>query len=228
MTSPHLETTSLHRALAGASRVRIMELLRAGQSLDAHELGKGVGLHPNTVRSHLDLLIEAGLVEGLPAPSTGPGRPRVVYRLMEGRTFPAGDEPGYKLLAQILASYLTGTARDPSAAAEEAGNAWGHYLTEKAEPFARLTAAQATQRIQALFQELGFAPEVRAEGDRQRILLHRCPFRETAETTPEVVCAVHLGLLRGALDEIGAPLEATLLEPFVEPSLCVAHMQLAG
>jgi len=147
---------------------------------------------------------------------------------MEGRTFPAGDEPGYKLLAQILASYLTGTARDPSAAAEEAGNAWGHYLTEKAEPFARLTAAQATQRIQALFQELGFAPEVRAEGDRQRILLHRCPFRETAETTPEVVCAVHLGLLRGALDEIGAPLEATLLEPFVEPSLCVAHMQLAG
>jgi hypothetical protein len=31
--------------------------------------------------------------------------------------------------------------------------------------------------------------------------------------------------LKGALAEMGAPLEATRLEPFVEPTLCVAHLR---
>ncbi|HEY8951402.1 MAG TPA: hypothetical protein VIP78_02435, partial [Candidatus Dormibacteraeota bacterium] len=56
------------------------------------------------------------------------------------------------------------------------------------------------------------------------ILLHRCPFREVAESNQQVVCAVHLGMLKGALTEMGAPLEATRLDPFVEPTLCVAHL----
>jgi hypothetical protein len=34
---------------------------------------------------------------------------------------------------------------------------------------------------------------------------------------------VHLGLIRGALAEMGAPVEGTRLDRFVEPSLCVAH-----
>ena len=36
---------------------------------------------------------------------------------------------------------------------------------------------------------------------------------------------MHLGMLRGALSEMGAPLEAMRLEPFVESTLCVAHLR---
>jgi predicted ArsR family transcriptional regulator len=46
-----------------------------------------------------------------------------------------------------------------------------------------------------------------------------------AESNQRVVCAVHLGMLKGALAEMGAPLQATRLEPFVEPTLCVAHLR---
>ena len=54
--------------------------------------------------------------------------------------------------------------------------------------------------------------------------MHRCPFRDLAEQHGDVVCSVHLGLIRGALAEIGAPVTATRLEPFVEPSLCRARL----
>ena len=41
----------------------------------------------------------------------------------------------------------------------------------------------------------------------------------------DVVCAVHLGLMQGMLAELDAPIVADRLEPFVQPSLCVAHLR---
>jgi predicted ArsR family transcriptional regulator len=54
-----------------------------------------------------------------------------------------------------------------------------------------------------------------------------CPFGELAADHRSVVCPVHLGLMRGALDALGAPVEAASLEPFVRPDLCVAHLTVA-
>jgi predicted ArsR family transcriptional regulator len=56
------------------------------------------------------------------------------------------------------------------------------------------------------------------------IRLYHCPFREVAERHTAVVCAIHLGLMQGALTELRAPLRAQSLEPFVTPSLCVARL----
>jgi DNA-binding transcriptional ArsR family regulator len=57
-------TTLLHRALADDRRARIVaELESAGEGLDASDLGRRVGLHPNTVRWHLGVLADAGLVD---------------------------------------------------------------------------------------------------------------------------------------------------------------------
>ena len=128
------------------------------------------------------------------------------------------------MLAQILASYLS-RIEQPQAAAESAGRAWGTYLTERPQPFADVSGEEATRTVVQLFTELGFMPESAEEGGKVRILLHRCPFRQVAESNREVVCAVHLGMLKGALAEMGAPLEAARLEPFVEPNLCVAHLR---
>ena len=54
-----------------------------------------------------------------------------------------------------------------------------------------------------------------------------CPFLELARRHEEVVCPIHLGLMRGALSELGARTTATKLEPFVRPELCVAHLARA-
>jgi predicted ArsR family transcriptional regulator len=190
--------------------------------MDSRELGRRVGLHPNTVRFHVEHLTQARLVRAVTAPASGRGRPRVLFEAVEDAE--SGSEDGYRLLARILAGYLAST-HDPRGVAEEVGRAWGGYLTERPAPFAGVSADEATKRIVRLFTELGFMPEAVAEGGRRRILLHRCPFREVARANPEVVCSVHLGMLRGALAELGAPVEALSLEPMVQPTLCIAHLR---
>jgi predicted ArsR family transcriptional regulator len=219
-----LQEVRMHRALAEASRLRILELLRE-RGMDVRELATSLRLHSNTIRSHLDVLSEANLVRGRQAPQEGPGRPRVIYELAPERELPE-DRGGYKLLARILSSYLSASAVDPGAAGEEAGRAWGRYLSGPSPPFVRLSSEEVIKRVVTLFSELGFQAEAAGEGGERRILLHRCPFREAATANPEVVCALHLGLLRGALNELGAPVEATRLDPLVEPSLCIAHLRI--
>lgn len=54
--------------------------------------------------------------------------------------------------------------------------------------------------------------------------MHHCPFLEAAEPHQDVICSIHLGLMRGMLAEADAPLVAKRLDPLVEPSLCVAHL----
>ena len=211
-----------HKALGDVSRFRILEELRSRGRLDSRELGRLLGLHPNTIRSHVEQLIEAGLVRESLGPAAGRGRPRVLYEAVIDLVTP--NESGYRLLAQILASYLA-TIEQPQVVAESAGRAWGRFLTERPQPFAKVSAEEATQKVVRLFTDLGFMPEAVENKGGRKILLHRCPFRQVAESNQKVVCAVHLGMLKGALAEMGAPLEATRLEPFVEPTLCVAHLR---
>jgi predicted ArsR family transcriptional regulator len=56
------------------------------------------------------------------------------------------------------------------------------------------------------------------------VRLRHCPFREVAQKHTDIVCAIHLGLMQGALDELGAPMAATSLDPFVTPQMCIAHL----
>jgi predicted ArsR family transcriptional regulator len=213
-----------HRALAEVSRVRLLEELRgAGQPLDASELARRLGLHHNTVRAHLDVLQEAGLVSGVSERRGAPGRPRIVYRPVPEAAMD-DERAGYRLLANILASYMAASSPDPGPAAVEAGQAWGRYLVQRPAPFQHLGTEEAIARLCRLLAELGFAPEAVKESGQRQILLHRCPFRALAVDHPEITCAVHLGLIRGALMELGAPLEAVGLDAFVEPLLCVAHL----
>lgn len=223
-SDPALKT---HKALAEVSRFRILEELRGRGRLDSRQLGEAVGLHPNTVRSHVEQLVDAGLVRSITAPGGGRGRPRVLYEAV-AESGPV-QEGGYRLLAQILASYLA-SVDQPQVVAEGAGRAWGSYLADKPEPFANVSPEEATEKVVRLFSELGFMPEAVEDAEAPKILLHRCPFREVAEANQEVVCAVHLGMLKGALAEMGAPLQATRLVPFVKPTLCIAHLaaQTAG
>lgn len=209
-----------HGALAAASRVRILRLLREhGVPLDIQLIAAETGLHPNTVRFHLEVLVDAGLATGRPDPRGGAGRPRLVFSA--ATSAPAEGYPeGYELLAGILASYLAET-EDPARVAEEAGRAFARRSGNAAERPAA-TAEEAARRVNALFAELGFEPEL--DGDRGRILLHECPFRSVAQEHPDVVCAMHLGLLKQALDDVKAPSDRASLDPFVTPHLCVAHL----
>jgi predicted ArsR family transcriptional regulator len=208
---------------AGVSRQRILELLRATpEGLGVQELADRTGLHTNTVRFHLDRLVGEGVAQRHVEERGEPGRPRLSFTAAP-RPDPARDSRNYQFLAEILASYVAGTADQPAAAAVEAGRTWGRYLTERPAPYQRVSEEEAVTRLLRILDDIGFAPELAADDPRQ-IRIPHCPFREVAEAHREVVCAIHLGLMRGALGEMGAPVTADRLLPFVEPSLCVAHL----
>jgi predicted ArsR family transcriptional regulator len=211
--------TARHRALAHASRVQLFEVLQdAPEGLGVTELARQSGLHPNTVRVHLDQLTEVGLVTGETIRSGGRGRPSIRYRANE-----PPDDDRYRLLSSMLATAITDGDRDgPSPAAEAAGRHWGQRLAA-ASPRTDATSdprRSAPEAVTALFDQLGFAPA----GDDDRLVLHDCPYRELAEQHPDVICGLHLGMLRGVLDAHGAPGDDAWLDPFVTPTRCLAGL----
>lgn len=207
----------------GESRARVLTVLQgAGAPRGVVEVAERVRLHPNTVRFHLDALVAAGLAERRTEDREQPGRPRTLYTSRAEGTWTG--RRSYRLLAEILASFVAAQTAQPAEAARQAGDVWGRYLAERPAPFQRLDAAASTRQLLGTLDDVGFAPEAVTVEDEQQILLHHCPFREVAEGHRDVVCSVHLGLMQGLLAELDAPLEAHRLDPFVEPSLCVAHL----
>lgn len=207
----------------GASRARVLGALQAAKAaLGVDEIADQVRLHPNTVRFHLDALVASGLVERANEGRDQPGRPRTLYTATEDSD--GVGRRSYRLLAEILTSYLAGQTDQPAQAALTAGETWGRFLTERPAPYRQTDAASATEQLVELLEDVGFAPEATRRGRQRQVLLHNCPFRETAEQHREVVCSVHLGLMRGMLDELDAPLQVQRLEAFVEPTLCVTHL----
>ncbi len=207
----------------GPSRAQVLDLLRAvGSPLGVQQVADRTGLHPNTARFHLDGLVEAGLASREPQPRATPGRPSMAYSAT-GDGGPAGARR-YRLLAEMLTSLVTGMMPDPGKAAVEAGREWGGYLTEQSPPYQRPSAGEAVERLTMIMEKLGFAPQAEANGMRYRLCLRHCPFREVAQQHQDIVCALHLGLMQGALAQMRAPVTADKLEPFAEPNLCVAHL----
>ncbi|MGI8447044.1 MAG: helix-turn-helix transcriptional regulator [Streptosporangiaceae bacterium] len=207
----------------GPSRARVLDLLRAaGSPLGVQEVAGQAGLHANTARFHLDALVEAGLASRAPAARSSPGRPSMAYQAIDG-----GGMVGrrrYRLLAEMLTSLIAGVMPEPVKAATEAGREWGRYLTEQPAPYRRLDAGGAIGRLSATLEEIGFAPEAVNDGTQHQIRLRQCPFREVAENHQDVVCSLHFGLMQGALARMRAPLTVDRLQPFAEPSLCIAYL----
>lgn len=54
--------------------------------------------------------------------------------------------------------------------------------------------------------------------------MRRCPFYALAETSPQVICTLHQGIIEGALSEAGSGATVERLDAFVEPGLCIAHL----
>lgn len=202
-----------------SSRRRVLDLLRyAGRPMGLAELSEATGLHPNTLRGHLDLLVDLGHVQRAVERRTTPGRPRVLYAWRDGEPV---TNP-YRLLATELAAGLA-TGTDSVAAGRAAGRHWGERL--RAQAGLAPDEAPDTDQVVALATEglshLGFTAQTDPLGDR--IYLRSCPFEELARTNPSV-CRVHADLLTGLFDELGGGVELEGLDPFVRADLCIARL----
>jgi len=213
------------RESAGRRRA-VMRLLRASpEPMSIAGIADVLGVHPNTVRFHLDTLVADGQVEHVELDRKGPGRPPLMFRAV--RQMDRGGTRHYRLLAEILATAFA-NERDPGPKALAAGRAWGEKMDAELHPppTDAVSAEDAIVLLMDVLDELGFAPERRVSNGEQQVGLRHCPFLELAEHASNVICPVHLGLMQGAMETWGAPVSVDRLEPFVEPDLCLAHLTL--
>lgn len=205
--------------MADPVRRRLLRVLEdSPDPRDIASLATAVDLHPNTVRGHLDVLERAGLVVRRNEIRHSPGRPRLLYSPPgnAGEATPGG----YRLLAEMLATSLRVASDDPAALAHEAGRRWGRQLTVGAVAAGDVDAAPLAQLTQVL-DDFGFGPLPSQHGPGRTVIeLSDCPFRDLARRHADIICTLHLGMMRGVAESLGDTLEIESLKPFVEPSLC--------
>jgi predicted ArsR family transcriptional regulator len=212
--SPPATTTAQHRALADEQRVCIVAELQASPGgLDASEIGRRLGRHANTIRWHLGILARAGIVRSDAETRSAPGRPRILYRLGPSTASERGDE--YRLLASVLAETVSREERGAEAC-ERTGRAWGAELVRGS----RRDDRGEIEAVVGILDQQGFEPQA----DQFAIRMRRCPFHDLAEAHPDVVCAIHRGLISGALEALGSNLSVSALEIFPQPNVCVARL----
>lgn len=187
------------------ARARVATLLaELGGNAPLADLAARLGGHPNATRAHLDALVQEGYAESQPLPRVGPGRPALGWTLTdEGRRAIAGD-PTATAYAEIVGVMVSHLAQVPESAelAHSIGLTWG---TERVEEPSR-------DALLSVLADLGFDPEEIGDDD---IRLRACPILDAATDHPEVVCAIHQGLIAGASGS-----NRIRLLPFAEPGAC--------
>jgi predicted ArsR family transcriptional regulator len=206
--------------VAGRRREALDCLHEAAHPLAAAEVARRTGLQLSTARFHLDALVADGLVDRTTEERSTPGRRRILYTVRADASGPRG----YGLLAEMLADLVT-TAGGPDSSPIETGRAWGRHLVHRPAPPERRDAETAVAPLVRMLDAMGFRPRERTDADRTNLHLRHCPFREVALRHPEVVCAIHLGIMQGALADLHGPLEIESLDPFVTPDVCVARLR---
>jgi predicted ArsR family transcriptional regulator len=200
-------------------RQAVLQVIRdTERPLAVAEVAERVGLHVNTVRGHLELLVHLGVVTRETEHRGGRGRPRVLYQL-------AAEEPrqqdAYKTLAAALANELTILGGTDQRTADEAGLLWAQALVEEGRLRPTASSEEAVNQVTTLFSELGF--DATTEPLADRIYLRACPYSAIREAFPGV-CEIHLGLMRGSLAVTGSGLAVHGFDIDAKPGLCVAHL----
>ena len=215
---------------SGDSRGRRREVLRvlraSSDPMSIVAIADVLVVHPNTVRFHLESLVGDDLVEIAEPVHKGRGRSAFTFRAV--RQMDRGGTRHYQILAEILTTALAADRR-PRVKALAAGRAWGHSLAslelELESPPDVTSPDEAIDRLVDVLDELGFAPERRAFDGEHQVGHRHCPFLELAENQPNVVCQLHLGLVRGTLEAWGTPIDAERLDAFVTPDLCLLYLR---
>lgn len=197
------------RGLAEVSRVLLLGAVQNRPGSRLKELADEVGLHVNTTRDHLKVLIDEGFIYLQPESTGGRGRPPMAYH-------PVGDPE-------------TNTA-----AAERIARAREHHdvLTRfVADAGLRPSALdhlgdEAGAQFDLLFEHLedsGMDPDPDAE--EMRISLAPCPHYRMVGEDRAIACGIHAKIVADLLGQVPGPLELDRLQPYVTADQCQIRLR---
>ncbi len=201
MTSePRLD---LLKALGDNTRYAIyLELARSPKPLSTSDIADTLDLHMNTVRPHLERMREVGLLEVRPDARGAVGRPQKLYSVAEDAPSLGLEPPMMPMLAEMLLGVAVDSGADREvllSAGRRAGEKLCHRRTE--------TGSSCSVDLAGMLDELGFdtASVVQSDGETNRtaVAFGHCPLSNLAEAEPQVICALHQGLMEGFAAEWG-------------------------
>jgi predicted ArsR family transcriptional regulator len=196
----------LLKALGDNTRYAIyLELARSSAPLTTSDVAGSLGLHPNTVRPHLERMREVGLLDLDTVGRGGVGRPQHRYTL-SAEAPSLGLEPSpWPTMARMLLGAAAQGGLDPQDL-HDAGADQGRVDARRRQSAGPIN--DTTDTVAALLAQqarLGFDPEVATSDAGTTMAFAHCPFRELAESHPELVCTLHCGLVEGFMEVVDGP-----------------------
>lgn len=195
---------------------RVLDLVVSRpEGFSAAKISKELGIHVNTVREHLDVLLAKGLVRSERAPGySGSGRPRLLYIPL----VPTTDAITKHFISLVNAGIALHGEDSNWEFAREWGRAWARLLLESGEVS---KADSPLDTVIAHMVELGFAPTVKGDV----VSLHRCPLLPADGVIPEAICQIHGGMIEELLSSNSAS-EGVEVEmtPFAGCGTCTVRL----
>jgi predicted ArsR family transcriptional regulator len=220
----------LLKALGDNTRYAIyLEIARSAVPLSTSKIAETLGLHPNTIRPHLERMRDVGLLVQSVGPSRGVGRPQHLWSLAPEAPSLGLEPPVFTMLAKMMLEIAAAAGAD-SETAEQVGEREGRVQASRRE-----RKAPCLIRLVRFLDDLGFEPLVfedhpvsgtttREEGDcrdgrsgaqsvsetknrvrensgKVTVAFMNCPFEDLARECPDLVCSLHCGLLQGFLGD---------------------------
>ena len=229
-------------ALTPARRVVLDVLGTTDGAATVAEVSAATGLHLNTVREHLEALVDQGLAARGRLEPQGRGRPASTYEYA-----PLADvlSPGHGLMTNAVIDYVAatfGAGEEVARHAYDAGRQWGREIVERGLGGTK-EGVGALDAVVSLLDDAGFDPRVTtgsvpgSAAQTPEVRLLRCPVLTLARTHPELVCQAHQGMVDECLTLGAGPLAgtagaagedvATRLEAFVQPGYCRINIGVA-
>lgn len=217
-----VERLEILKTLGDNTRYAIyLELARSVRPLATAEIAETLDLHPNTVRPHLERMRDLGLVEVTAAATGSVGRPQHRYALAADAPSLGLEPPAFPTVTRMLLHAAAAAGLDPDELVE-AGREQGRSDYARAMGSPDVTGAAPPDLVEALEHELeafGFDPARADDGTAVTIAFTHCPFRELAESHPDLVCSMHQGMVEGFVT-CGGGASVQRFHPLVDRTPC--------
>jgi predicted ArsR family transcriptional regulator len=179
------------------SRERIIRILKSRGQATVEELSQELGLTSVTVRHHLAILQEEGLVmPPILMRRPGPGRPQYIYRLSDAAAslFPNR----YDLLATVLLRDMEASLNP--AEIEQAAARIARHIADEANIPADAPPAERLEVTLRFLKAQGYMTSTELD-EAGHLLLHvyHCPYERVARQHP-TTCALDRHLISTLLD----------------------------
>lgn len=184
--------------IAGRStRMEVLELLRRKQAASAEAIAAELGITPNAVRQHLTNLEREGLVRSVPVRHRR-GRPSLMFSLTE-----RADAVFPKRYGQLATMVLTELQEmgGPELLDEVFRRVALRHAGAIEKELEGLEFEEKVTRLVAWIGRAGTLAEREDTPEGIRVVIHNCPFRNTALKFPQV-CTITPQLL---VHLLGAP-----------------------